>query len=190
MLAKRHGDGAGEETFMSSIHVFERGGLVLAILALHACGGSAPAGDAGGGGNDAGGAASSLVGTWRTTGCVGSKFVECTADYTFAADGSYSIQASSVKDPTTTTGFAGCTITLDVSGYAYTATASTLSVTASSPVQLESRTGCVDPADDSPTPSPSPEFTPSSYLLTGVPYEITGGTLTLGGPGGAVLTRL
>lgn len=137
-----------------------------------------------------GGNSNALVGRWVYQGCAGLEGTDCAFVYEFAADGRYTNRTYFVKNADTTTGFAGCTINIEAGGYTWSATASTLSVEQSEPYSLITRTGCLDPADDAPTPFANPDFAPASYTLSAQPYSVNGDQLTIGaGADAAVLTR-
>lgn len=172
---------------MSSIHLVHRHALLaLATLVLASCGGGASTGDAASGG-------SALVGTWGNTTC----YAFCTAPdcgncdnaMTFSADGSYAT-ATSFMNTTSNSSFPGCQISSNYSGFRYTATATTYDVVVgASAGSVVARSGCMN-AGDNQAATPDPGFTPGNLAVAGVPYVVSGTTLTVGGGASAlVFTR-
>lgn len=164
-------------------------GWMLLALAMMGCGASAPAGP--GGAGDAGAAGNPLVGTWAMTACTSfsEAVAPCEMALIFEADGGYTNRVQYVKDPSSTTGFRGCTITAAASGYRWTAAGGVLNVVAVTPRFVVTRTNCMDPSDNQPTPTMPDDFTPGSFTLTNQSYTIQGNTLLAGGPGGTALMR-
>lgn len=163
-------------------------GLVLALTGCDGGGGGGGGGDAGRDSGNSG--ASQLVGSWAYENCGGLEGTNCIYQFEFAASGSYTHRSYYVKSSETTTGFAGCTINIEASGYRWTATATTLSIElGDNPTSLITYTDCDDPADNQLTPVPTPDFVPASYTSGGPqPYRIEGDQLTIGEPGGLVIT--
>lgn len=171
----------------TSLH--SRSLAAILVASSWGCGGSAATTDAARAVDAASG--TSIVGTWGRTVCFQpDEQMDCDYTLTYDAGGTHSIRLSSVKLLTTTTGFAGCTITLNATGYTYVADGTTLTVTAgASAAMTVTRTGCADPTDDQPDPTPSADFTPSSFEVPGAPYTVTATELAVGGAGALVYTR-